>query len=261
MSDDTIKEWWAPIRNGLITDPRGKHIKAMGPSLPLYLYLHIFADRDKGYLFRKYQTMSEHMGIPVPTLKRWMKQLRSGGYVELTRLGDGLGIQITKFRPIRSIKSGQEKYQITQGEVSDLSRGIKNVTSSSDSKQNGNHACSSNNGTSKESTKESIKDIYRIFEFWNEQNIVQHRVFNKFQSAIKSCLEHFTVEEIIQAIRVYKKILDSSDHMKRVQPCRRSLHTTQRPLFFLPHFHNLQIENLKGFLSCEICLPKTPQNN
>ena len=135
------------------------------------------------------------------------------------------------------------------------------MTSSSDSKQNGNHACSSNNGTSKESTKESIKDIYRIFEFWNEQNIVQHRVFNKFQSAIKSCLEHFTVEEIIQAIRVYKKILDSSDHMKRVQPCRRSLHTTQRPLFFLPHFHNLQIENLKGFLSCEICLPKTPQNN
>ncbi len=158
MSDTNSKDWWAGIRNGLVTDPHAKHIKAMGSSLPLYLYLHLFADREKGRLFRKYQTISEHMGIPVSTLKKWMKRLKSRGYVELTSLGNGLHIQIAKFRPIRSTKSGQEKYQIEQGEVPDSTRGIKVGTPSNPSKQNGNYACSSNNGISKESIKESIKE-------------------------------------------------------------------------------------------------------
>jgi hypothetical protein len=158
MSDDNFKEWWAPIRNGLVTDPRAKHIKAMGPALALYLYLHIFANRDKGRLFRKYQTISEHMGIPVATLKKWMKRLKTRGYVKLTSLGDGLSIQITKFRPIRSTKSGQEKYQIEQGEVSDSTRGIKVGTPSNNSEQKSKGACSTSNGTSKESNKESNKE-------------------------------------------------------------------------------------------------------
>ena len=158
MSDNGKKDWWAGIRNGLVTDPVGKHIKAIGPALPLYLYLHIFADREKGRLFRKYQTISEHMGIPVSTIKKWMKRLKSRGYVELTSFGNGLNIQITKFRPIRSTKSGREKYQIGQGEVPDQSRDTKVGTSSSGSKQKTNDASSSNNGTSKESIKESIKE-------------------------------------------------------------------------------------------------------
>lgn len=223
MSDETTKEWWAPIRNGLVTDPRGKHIKAMGPAMSLYLYLHIFADRDKGYLFRKYQTISLGMGVPVPTLKKWMKKLKAGGYVELRSLGDGLGIQITKFRPIkgskpgtpdsaRSIKLDKEKYQIEQGEVPDSTRGIKVGTSSNDSEQKGNHACSSNNGTSKESIKESIKDIYRVFEVWNEANIIQHREFEKFKSHIQAKLKSYTVDEIIEAIKTYAEILASDQH-------------------------------------------------
>ncbi len=158
MSDDNSKEWWAPIRNGLVTDLRAKHIKSMGPALALYLYLHIFANRDQGRLFRKYQTISDHMGIPVATLKKWMKRLRVGGYVELTSFGNGLNIQITKFRPIRSTKSGQEKYQIEQGEVPDSTRGIKVGTPSSHSEQKGKGVCSTSNGTSKESIKESNKE-------------------------------------------------------------------------------------------------------
>jgi hypothetical protein len=158
MSDNGKKDWWAGIRNGLVTDPRAKHINAMGPALALYLYLHMFADREKGRLFRKYQTISEQMGTPVPTLKKWMKRLKNGGYVELTSLGNGLSIQITKFRPIRSTKSGREKYQIEEGGVPDSTRGIKVGTSSSDSKQKTNDASSSNNGISKESIKESIKE-------------------------------------------------------------------------------------------------------
>ena len=33
MSNANSKDWWAPIRNGLVTDPRAKHIKAMRAAL------------------------------------------------------------------------------------------------------------------------------------------------------------------------------------------------------------------------------------
>jgi hypothetical protein len=187
MNDDNSKEWWAPIRNGLVTDPRAKHIKAMGPALALYLYLHIFANRDKGRLFRKYQTISEHMGVPVATLKKWMKRLKTRGYVKLTSLGDGLSIQITKFRPIRSTKSSQEKYQIEQGEVPDSTRGIKVGTPSHNSEQKGKGVCSTNNGTSKESIKESNK----------ERRTLSHRESSKKPSAnpdVKVAIDHYSDE-------------------------------------------------------------------
>ena len=170
MSDNVKKDWWAGIRNGLVTDPHGKHIKAMGPALPLYLYLHIFADREKGRLFRKYQTISEHIGIPVSTIKKWMKRLKSRGYVELTSFGNGLNIQITKFRPIRSTKSGREKYQIGQGEVPDSTRGIKVGTPSTHSEQKSKGTCSTNNGTSKESIKESNKESNKEREALSQTN-------------------------------------------------------------------------------------------
>ena len=168
MSDNGKKDWWAAIRNGLVTDPHAKHIKAMGPALSLYLYLHIYADRDQGRLFRKYQTISDHMGIPVTTLKKWMNRLKDCKYVELTSLGYGLSIQITKFRSIRSIQTGtsksgrstkndREKYQIGSEEVPDSTRDTKVGTSSSNSKQKVNDLCSTKNGTSKESINESNK--------------------------------------------------------------------------------------------------------
>jgi hypothetical protein len=182
------KSWWAGIRNGLVTDPHAKHIKAMGPSLSLYLYLHIFANRDKGRLFRKYQTISEHMGIPVSTLKKWMKRLKFRGYVELTSLGDGLSIQITKFRPIRSTKSGQEKYQVEQGEVPDSTRGIKVGTSSSDSEQKGKGGCSTNNGISKESIKESNKEREAVSQNKSSKNPAAKPTANP---DVKVAIDHF----------------------------------------------------------------------
>jgi hypothetical protein len=191
MSNANSKDWWAGIRNGLVTDPHAKHIKAMGPSLPLYLYLHIFADRGKGRLFRKYQTISEHMGIPVSTIKKWMKRLKSSGYVELTSLGNGLSIQITKFRPIRSTKSGREKYQIEQGEVPDSTRGIKVGTSSSNSKQKINDASSSNNGTSKESIKESNKEREAL-SHGNSSN--KPATKSKSNPDVKRAIDHYSDE-------------------------------------------------------------------
>jgi len=167
------KDWWAPIRNGLIVNPTGKHIRSIGPAMPLYLYLHLFADRKQGRLFRKYKTISEHMGIPERTLKHWMKKLEKGKYVELTRMGNGLSIQITKYKPIRdkgrsvrtstsneerSATFGDEKCKITSGEVQDYVRDAKNGTSIIDCKIKSKQGRSATTGTSKESIKESNKE-------------------------------------------------------------------------------------------------------
>lgn len=202
MTENAKKDWWAGIRNGLVTDPHAKHIKAMGPALPLYLYLHIFADRDKGRLSRKYQTISEHMGVPVATLKKWMKRLRSGGYVELTSLGDGLSIQITKFRSIRSTKSGREKYQIEQGEVPNQPRGIKIGTPSNPSEQKLKDGRSTNNGTSKESIKESIKEREAVSQ---ESSLKKTAPKPHTNPDVKLAIDHYSDE--------YFRIHDTRPHV------------------------------------------------
>jgi hypothetical protein len=53
---------------------------------------------------------------------------------------------------------------------------------------------------------------YRIFEVWNTLNIIRHREFEKFESLIQAKLKNYSEEEIIQAIKNLKFILDSPDH-------------------------------------------------
>lgn len=62
-------------------------------------------------------------------------------------------------------------------------------------------------------TKENIQkkhtkdNIYTIFNFWNEQNIVIHKEPNGSGSAINNALKTYTVDELKQAIKNYSEIL------------------------------------------------------
>jgi len=60
--------------------------------------------------------------------------------------------------------------------------------------------------------EEADKNIYSVFDFWNRQEIVKHRVFEKFKSCISASLKHFTAGEIIQAIVNYKTVLDGPEY-------------------------------------------------
>jgi len=95
------KRWWAPVWNGLLVDSTGKHYKAMGAALWLYLYLLIYANRTTGKLFRRLSTIADDTGIKVRTISRWLNVLRINGYIETKRTGRSHSISITKWRSIK----------------------------------------------------------------------------------------------------------------------------------------------------------------
>lgn len=94
--------WWAPIWSGLTTDPQ--HQKRMGNAIWVYLYLHTYANRKTGQLFRNYNQIAEETGRSFNTIRRQIEKLEGQGYIELKRKQYGFLIQITKWKPIKKIK-------------------------------------------------------------------------------------------------------------------------------------------------------------
>jgi hypothetical protein len=93
--------WWTPLWRGLLVEPSAKHYKAMRSAIWLYLYLLVFANRSTGKLFRKIATIANDTGLSSRTISRWLKNLKSGGYIEIYQTGRSLQISITKWKPIK----------------------------------------------------------------------------------------------------------------------------------------------------------------
>ena len=108
MDRDSIttpaKTWWTPVWRGLVVDPEGKHLHRMKNALGLYLYLLSHADRRSGRLVRKYETIARDMGFPVRTIRDWMQRLYFYEYVQITKTGRAMIIDVLKWRPV-----GQER--------------------------------------------------------------------------------------------------------------------------------------------------------
>ncbi|TKJ32896.1 MAG: hypothetical protein CEE38_21995 [Planctomycetes bacterium B3_Pla] len=124
----TQKQWWAPVRTGLVMDLDAKHYQKMRNAVWLFLYLLLNANRRNGSLVRKLQTISSDMGITRDTALRWLSVLRKQGYIVTQNTGRCLHIQITKWKGLADVgKLPKQKRQI-----SNLRSG-KNPTSQEDS--------------------------------------------------------------------------------------------------------------------------------
>jgi len=223
---DSGKSWWAPVWKGLVVDSKGQHIQKMGQALWLFIYLICHADRDEGYLDRRYETIMEDMGITNSTARNWMRRLKRRKYIQVTRRPYSLYIEICNWRSIKKGVSNieqsleervsipeRESVKIKTGECQLQTSASNNKQSINTEKQKGKGKRVSNNKQSKESIKESIKkNIYKIFNFWNDQNITVHREIERSKSSINARLKSYSPEEIIQAIKNYKDILESPDH-------------------------------------------------
>lgn len=95
-TSEKCKNWWAPIWCGLATDP--KHQEKMGKAVWLYLYIHMYADRKTGKLFRNCEQIAEETGQSWKTINRQLAKLSDGEYIHLTRKSHGFTIEITKFK-------------------------------------------------------------------------------------------------------------------------------------------------------------------
>lgn len=110
MSSPYGRGLWAPVWQGLVDDPGGKHAKRMRLAVWLYLYLIVHANWETGRLMRNFQTISNDMGIPIRTLKGWMSILKKFKYVEIVRNPYSISVQITKWNSIKSKMRSAESH-------------------------------------------------------------------------------------------------------------------------------------------------------
>lgn len=70
----------------------------------------------------------------------------------------------------------------------------------------------SNEELSNELTKND-KDIYALYDHWNEQGIIKHKRMNQaMKSSTKARLEDYSIDELLKAIDNYTEILSSTKY-------------------------------------------------
>jgi hypothetical protein len=95
------RSWWAPIWRGLVVEGTAKHYRAMRSAIWLYFYLIVHADRRTGTLYRRIDTIAHDMGVNRATVRRWMSQLASRGYVSRASTGRALQITIERWKRLQ----------------------------------------------------------------------------------------------------------------------------------------------------------------
>ena len=170
------KEWWFHVPSSFSLDSLlwGK----MGKAVRLYLYLRSFAKRESGILLRKYETIAKDLDISPKTAKRWMDILSKHVYIKTTRLSHGFKIEITDYKSIiknRSDKSDQswpERVDTSDDVIGHSEDGDRTFSGSLDTSVQSlstqlikeKQPSLDTSVHSKESIKESIKDIQLWFE-------------------------------------------------------------------------------------------------
>ena len=98
-----VKSWWAPVYRGLVCDPKATHYQKMRGALWLYLFLVVHANRQTGHLVRKIRTICNETGLTRRTVLRWLRRLRTEGYITTQNTGRCLEIQVCKWKRLGEV--------------------------------------------------------------------------------------------------------------------------------------------------------------
>jgi hypothetical protein len=94
------KNWWAPIWCGLVADPSGKHVRALGVSGWMLVYVILHARRETGVLRQRRAVIARRMGLPLRTVQRWLNHLARCGYVAVANQGDVAEIRVARWKSL-----------------------------------------------------------------------------------------------------------------------------------------------------------------
>ena len=110
------KNWWGPLRNGLVNDPQAKHCNQMGPAIWLFIYFICQADSQTGQVNpTNYIEISKKTGQSIRKLRRWKHVLEKHGYIKTKRHQHGFTVQITNWRPVTKCAAGGTKNSQSEG--------------------------------------------------------------------------------------------------------------------------------------------------
>mgnify|MGYP001393498705 CR=1 FL=1 len=162
-----------------------RYDKELPPNAKL-LYGEITAlCNEKGYCWASNSYFAELYKVKKETISRWISLLSKRGYIKTELIyKEGTNEIINRY------------IQINQEPID------KKVNTPIDKKVKDNITSINN-----------TNNIYTIFEFWNEKNIIKHRKMNqRMKSHINARLQEYSLEELKKAISNYKNILTSSEY-------------------------------------------------
>jgi len=192
----------------------------MGNAVWLYIHLHQIKDFETEEVWRKVETLSREMGIPIRTIERWLKRLKDEGYIEIRRGRASLNIRIIK-NPgkTKTANNGGTKNKVedqtakcggTKPPI--MAELVPKNGKLNGQKIRGKSIQTVNNGGTIKTPLIKTPLYIQVFDFWNDQKIINHREPEKFKSCINARLQNYSVEELCQAIKNYGDILKSEEH-------------------------------------------------
>ena len=93
-------EQWIYLLKELFLNPESSHFKKMGSGLWLFFYLVLKAT-PAGFLLKSYQEISKETGIKAKTIRNWMRNLKSKGYISAKRRKKKLLIYVKKWKTFK----------------------------------------------------------------------------------------------------------------------------------------------------------------
>ena len=97
---------WYPQFTGLVKDPEGKHYQKMGMAKWLFDFFCAASDRKTGEWAAPLSQIAEQTGIPLWTVKRYMKILKKGDYISVKRHSRGVVVKIAKYKTLVKPENG-----------------------------------------------------------------------------------------------------------------------------------------------------------
>ena len=99
---NNYKNWWGPIRNGLVNDPQAKHCQQMKQAIWLFIYFVCKADSQTGQVnSTNYSEISKKTGLSIRKLRSWKRVLEEHQYIKTKRHQYSFTVQITNWRPVK----------------------------------------------------------------------------------------------------------------------------------------------------------------
>lgn len=147
---------------------------------------------DRGQTVTGYPSLARTLGISVQNVRTAFKNLKSTGEVTVKVTGKFSVVTLCNYELYNNKKEGANR--VSNSLANSHPTGIQQ---------------SSNNTKEEEEEKE---EVVSVFDSWNRLLIKQHRNISKFRGCINGALEHYSKDEIINAMENYQKIVNGDEY-------------------------------------------------
>ena len=159
-----------------------------------------------------YSILEEKLNITRYKLQRIMKELINEGFIEWVSKSKSKGeSSILKLNFQYGLEYGLE-YGLQSGSYNENTRINGNINTVDNMVYNtDNHTLSKKHISKKQSNNiYSSKDVEEMFNYWNNKKIIKHKELkDDTKRAINKAIKNYSIDEIKQAIDIYREILKS----------------------------------------------------